>query len=148
MASKLGFRQHLLLLLFLDIFAVMFIGFGSSSILSKFIAVPNTLTLSSTIGIGLIFATLFIAVTSISVTTGSNFVGVPGIIMNFLGKNTSKGAILASVTLIVTDYILLYQLVIDGSQFGWFNIIAMLVFYPLIIDALFASLDWARGANT
>jgi len=148
MASKLGFRQHLLLLLFLDIFIIMFIGFGSSSFLSDFISTANTMTLSSLTGIGLIFATLFVAITSISVTSGSNYVGFSGIVSGFLGKALSKVPTIGTVLIVVTDYILIYQIIIDGAAFGWFNIIGMLVFFPLIVDALFASIDWARGTNT
>lgn len=148
MTSKLGFRQHILLLLFLDIFVLMFIGFGGSSFLAEFIRIPNTLTLSSSVGIGLIFATLFVAITSISVTSGSNYVGFAGIAAGFLGKSVSKVAIIGAVLAVVIDYMLIYQIVVSGAEFGWFNIIAMLIFYPLLIDSLFAAMDWARGSNT
>lgn len=148
MTSKLGFRQHILLLLFLDIFIIMFIGFGSKSFLSDFISTDNTMILSSTVGIGLIFVTIFIAITSISVTTGSNFVGVTGIIAGLLGKGGGGAAIIGTVLLVVTDYVLIYQIIIGGTEFGWFNIIGMLIFFPLIVDSLFAAVDWSRGANT
>ena len=154
MTSRFSFRQHILLLLFLDIFVLMLIGVtNNSSFLINFISVDatNGLQLSATSGIFFVILTLFIGISSIGVTSGSNFAGVAGILAAGLGTTVKTAGKVASGTVIavvITDYIMIYNFMIDGNAFGMLNIVAMLVFFPLIIDALFASIDWARGTNT
>lgn len=155
MASRFSFRQHILLLLFLDIFILMFIGTssGESSFLIDFInlSADKGLELSATSGIFFIILTLFIGVSAIGVTTGSNFAGVSGIISAFFGiatKTVATGASAAVIAAVITDYIMVYNFMIDGNSFGMLNIVAMLIFFPLIVDALFASIDWARGVSS
>ncbi len=154
MASRYGFRQHIILLLFLDVFILMFIGVSnSSSFLVNFINIDadTGLQLSASSGIFFVILTLFVGISAIGVTSGSNFAGVSGILSGVLGIGTKvatlgvSGAVIAAV---ITDYIMVYNFMIDGQAFGMLNIVAMLIFFPLIIDALFASLDWARGTNT
>jgi hypothetical protein len=154
MASRFSFRQHILLLLFLDIFILMFVGVSSSSsFLIDFINIDadTGLQLSATSGIFFVILTLFIGISAIGVTTGSNFAGVSGIISAVFGvatKTIATGATGGVIAAVITDYIMVYNFMIDGNSFGMLNIVAMLIFFPLIVDALFASIDWARGVSS
>lgn len=156
MASRFSFRQHILLLVFLDIFILMFVGVtSSSSFLIDFISVgaDKGLELSATdpSNIFFIILTLFIGISAIGVTSGSNFAGISGILSGVLGIGSKVAALSVSgavIAAVITDYIMIYNFMIDGQAFGMLNIVAMLIFFPLIVDALFASLDWARGTST
>ncbi len=151
MVSKIGFRQHVMLLLFLDIVMLMFLGVSSDSFLGKFIANTSNLSLSASSGIGLAIITMFIGISAIGVTSGSNFAGISGVLSKFLGVAVSSGVAVAKfgiILAVITDYIMIYKIIIGGQAFGFLNVIAIIIFIPLIIDALFASLDWARGTIT
>ena len=156
MASRFSFRQHLLLLLFLDILILMFIGVSSdSSFLINFINVNEEsglkLDAEDPSNIYFIILALVVGISAIGVTSGSNFAGVQGILSGVIGIGTKAAGIAASsavIAAVMADYIMVYNFMIDGSAFGLLNIVAMLIFFPLIIDALFASIDWVRGTNT
>ncbi len=162
MVAKMSFRNHLILLLFLDIFIIMFIGLSAgtsttidptadndeSSFLIDFILNP---ILSEDGGIFRIVLTLFIAISAIGVTSGSNFAGIAGVISSGLGvavgtitKFAQAGVLIA----VISDYWIVYSYVGGGEIFSMMRIIATVIFLPLIVDAIFASMDWMRGTNT
>lgn len=161
MAAKLSFRNHLILLLFLDIFIIMFIGIGAgnsstidpgvenneSSFLIDFILKP---TLSANSGIFRIALTIFIAISAIGVTSGSNFAGVAGVIAGVSGiaigtvtKVLQAGVLVA----VISDYWIVYNYIGGGATFGMMRIVATIIFLPLIVDAVFSCIDWMRGAS-
>ena len=149
MASKLGFRQHLMLLLVFDILVVLFMNTSTSSIFSKFIASGTGITWA-TGTLGAIILILFTGFVNVGVTQGSNFSGIPGVIAGVM-KYVKSGSIVVSggiMLVIVLDYVSLWKIVTNGSQFGLMNIISIFFFLPLIVDSLFASLDWVRGVQT
>lgn len=141
-----------MLLLFMDLFILFFAAEGTNSFLGNFISNPEGISLVATAGLGAIFAAIFIGVSSIGVTAGSNFAGIPGIITGFLGKKVGQGAVIGIVLAVVIDYVFIYNTILGGAatEFTgfWIRLAAMIIFFPLIIDALFASIDWARGVQT
>jgi hypothetical protein len=162
MVARMNFRNHLLLLLFLDILIMMFVGFGfgtsttidptttgeEGSFLIDFVLNP---TLSGEGGVFKIALTIFIAVSAIGVTSGSNFAGVSGILASTLGTSVRVGttAVQAGVLMaVIADYWILYSLVAGGATFGMMRIVATIIFLPLVIDGVFAAIDWMRGVST
>lgn len=141
-----------MLLLFLDLFIMIFTGLGTHSMIGNFIGNPNGISLIATAGLGAIFVTLFVGISAIGVTQGSNFAGIPGILTGFLGRSAGNTAVLGVIFAVIGDYVFVYNNIISGlsNTFGgfWIRLAAMLIFFPLIIDALFASIDWARGVQT
>ena len=152
MASKLGFRNHIILLLFMDLFILFFAGLGTDSFLGDFLANPEGISLVATAGLGAIFAGIFIGVSSIGVTQGSNFAGIPGILAGFLGKKVGETAVIGIVLAVVVDYVFIYNTILSGTTNNfagfWIQLASMVIFFPLLIDALLASIDWARGVKT
>ena len=162
MVAKMSFRNHLILLLFLDIFIIMFIGIGAgdsttidpdaendeSSFLVDFVLKP---VLSEDGGIFTIVLTLFIAVSAIGVTSGSNFAGIAGVISSGLGiaiGTVTKFAQAGVLMAVISDYWIVYNYIGGGTTFGMMRIISTILFLPLAVDAIFAAMDWMRGVNT
>lgn len=162
MVAKMSFRNHLLLLLFLDILMIMLIGIGSgestmidpgtsnndSSFLVDFVLKP---TLSTSGGMFFVVLTLFIAVSAIGVTSGSNFAGVSGVLSSGMGVLTGGAIKLLQsgvIVAVISDYFLVYNFMSGGATFGFMRIIATIIFLPLIVDAVWSSVDWMRGVNT
>jgi len=151
MASKLSFRQHILLLLFIDILVVLFMLGNNGGILFDFISNPGGLSFTAKLGLGGIIVALFVGFSQIGVTSGSNFSGIAGVIAGGFGiaKKTAGDAIaIGTLLAVIVDYIFIYNLIINGQSFGWMNIIGMIIFVPLIVDACFSAIDWVRGTNT
>ena len=152
MASRLGFRQHIMLLVFMDLVLIFFAGFLSDSFIGQFLANPTGISLTAGAGLAAIFVTIFIGISAIGVTQGSNFAGIPGIMAGFLGKSAGNTAVIGVILAVVVDYVLIYNTITAGAAGTWdgywLQITAMIIFLPLIIDALFASIDWARGVQT
>lgn len=161
MAANMSFRNHLLLLLTLDILIMMFLGFGSgtstsvdptatsesSSFLINFVLNP---VLTGEGGVFKIALTIFVAISAIGVTSGSNFAGVAGILSSVLGTSVTVGTRLVQAGVlmaVIADYWILYALV-GGGSFGMMRIVATFIFFPLVIDGVFAAIDWMRGVNT
>jgi len=152
MASKLGFRNHMILLLFMDLFILFFAGLGTDSFIGEFLANPEGISLVATAGIGAVFVAIFAGISAIGVTSGSNFAGIPGIIAGFMGKTAGTATIMGVVMAVLVDYVFIYNTILGGITSDWsgfwIQLAAMVMFFPLIIDALFASIDWARGVQT
>jgi len=152
MASRLGFRQHLLLLLFLDMAFLIFLGLGSGSFLGDFISDPANISLTSVTAIGVVIITIFAGVSLIGVSSQSNFAGVQGVVAGLFGKALAGSLFFLPLFTVIADYVLIWTVVIGGSSgtWGgqWVTFIALFVFAPLIVDAIFASTDWMRGVQT
>lgn len=151
MVARMGFRQHIMLVFFLDIMIVMFLGFGQGSILSDFLLNPEGLNFTTAGTLGAIIITVAIGFSAIGVTAGSNFAGTTGIMGTLIGGLTRGGStttIMGVATLIILDYLMLYKIITAGTTFGYLNIVAIMILFPLIVDALFSSLDWLRGTAT
>lgn len=154
MASRFGFRQHIMLILFLDLFVILFVGLGTKSFLGNFISSDlDKMTIIGSVGIGAVITSIFVGISSIGVTSGSNFAGVTGIISGFMGKALGGGKLYwGSILLIVVDYGLIFNAIVSGAGNDWtgfwFHFIAILIFFPLVVDALFAAIDWSRGVVT
>ena len=151
MAAKIGFRQHIMLVFFLDLLIIMFLGLGQGSILSDFLLNPEGLDFTTAGALGAVIITVAIGFSAVGVTAGSNFAGTTGILGTLIGglaRGGSTTTIMGVATLIILDYMMLYKIITAGAAFGYFNIVAILIIFPLIVDALFASIDWMRGTVT
>lgn len=154
MATKLTFRQHILLLVIINILMLMFIGASTTnSIIGKFIphgnesieiqyfdSISDIVAGVTTNSLGMLISLLFIGFTAVAVTSGSNFLGTLGILAGVFKFGIIVG--------ILMDYVWVYNSLIGGQAFGMLNIIGLIILIPLIVDALFASLDWIRGVQT
>lgn len=159
MASKLGFRQHIILILILDLIVLLFIGMGTTgaddtSIIMSFLSVQDEdgnmrLELNPLENGTLAFtvAAIFISFAAVGITSDSNFAGISGALAKFFvaGGATVK---FTTVSIMIADYIMVYNLLLGGSNFILLHIVGLFIFVPLILDALFASIDWVRGVNT
>lgn len=142
MTSRMSFRQHVLLIVFLDLFMLLFMNLTSTSFIKEFISGGGFLT-GTLITIVL---TIFIGISAIGLTAQSSG-GISGILAGTLGKLVSASPVMAPVFLIIGDYVLIYTTIAsDPSQ--WVKITATIILFPLILDSIFASIDWARGINT
>ena len=151
MASRLSFRQHIILLLFIDMFVLIFGGLSSNSFLGKFISSPFSIDLSSSSAFVLTIITIFVGISAIGVTNGFNFAGISGILASLFGKSSGKVLSTGTLLFVLTDYALIYNFIVGGAgntwEGYWIRLIALILFFPIIVDAFFASIDWVRGVN-
>lgn len=155
MASMFGFRQHIILILVMDILVLLFIpslfpdALGNdNNILVHFIA-NNVLNEES--GLLRTMLVVFVTISAIGVTSASNFGGVTGVLSSFFGTSVEVGKkVVTSAILVGTigNYTTIGAFLLVGSISPIFQIIYLIIFPILIVDALFSSLDWVRGVIT
>lgn len=155
MASILGFRQHIILILIMDILVLMFIPTAfsnaetdSSNILVNFIVKPM---LDNNAGLLKVVLGIFVTISAIGITSASNFAGVTGVLSSLFGISAQVGSkIVMSSVLIGTigNYLTIGGLLVAGYTSASLQIAYLIIFVPLIVDSLFAAIDWARGVIT
>ncbi len=152
MAAKIGFREHILLLFFINVMVLFMNGNSTTSFIGQLLSDPTNINFTDGSDFYLLFASLFIGIGLIGVTTGSNFAGIFGVISQFLAKIGPSGAAITTIGAILIDYVLVYNTIVQGVGTdwvgGWVRIFTLLFIMPLFIDAAFSTIDWVRGVQT
>ncbi len=152
MAAKIGFREHIMLLFFINVMVLLINGSTTVSFIGQLLSDPTNLDFSQGTGFYLLIGTLFVGVGLIGVTTGSNFAGIAGVISQFFAKSSGGTIIITTIGAILIDYVLVYNTIVQGVGTdwtgGWVRVFTLLFIMPLFIDAAFSTIDWVRGVQT
>lgn len=162
MASVKSFRNHVMLVVFIDILFLLLIlplssptGIDSfdnnnESKIMQFIENPS-ISDSSLLWVALAALIASFSIVGIS-SSGSNFGSITGALATGFAKivkgattTIAAGAKTGAVMFLLLDYVVILKIIVSAG--GLVGLVATFIITPLIIDGMFAGIDWVRGVN-